>query len=222
MKKIIALAFILSAFFNLNAQTKEGFVSYELEVSSDDPDMQMGASMMQGSKLSIYFKEGSTRTEMEMGSMMTMVSISDEKEEKMLLLLSGMIGKKAVVSTFEDIDVKKEEIEEDDTFEIIFTDETKTILGYECKKAIMEDEDGNQMIFWYSDDFEVNKVGSNYMNDKIPGLPLEFEINQGGMIMKMTATDLAKKVKNAKEIFSLEIPEGYEEMTIEELGSMGM
>lgn len=222
MKKFIALAFILAAFFNINAQTTEGFISYDIEVSSDDPDMQMGVQMMQGSTLSIYFKDGSARTEMDMGSMMKMVTVSDENEEKILMLLSGMIGKKAIVSSFDDIEDKKEEAEEEDTFEITFSDETKTILGYECKKAILEDEDGNEMIFWYSEDFEVNKIGSNYMNDKIPGLPLEFELNNSGMIMKMTATDVAKKVKNADEVFSIEIPEGYEEMTMEELEGMGM
>jgi len=62
MKKIIlSLSFAVVALFSANAQLSEGHVKYKIEMSSDNPDMEMAISMMQGSTLDVFFSGDKTR-----------------------------------------------------------------------------------------------------------------------------------------------------------------
>ena len=51
------------------------------------------------------------------------------------------------------------------------------------------------------------------------GIPLEFSTSDDGMTMNFTATSFNKKVDPS--IFKLDVPEGYNVMTEEELKQMG-
>jgi GLPGLI family protein len=219
MKKIIlSLSFAVVALFSANAQLAEGHVKYKIEMSSDNPDMEMAISMMQGSTLDVFFSGDKTRSDMKMGTMMNISTVNDGKDN-ILMLLSGMIGKNAIKSTISEIEAESGEKPE---YDVELMDETKTIQNYVCKKALLTDPDGNEMTFWYTEDIIVNKKGQNYLNDEVPGFPMEFELSQGGMVMSMTVTELDKKLKKGEDHFDIEIPEGYKEMTLEQLKTMGM
>ena len=157
---------------------------------------------------------------MNMGSMMKIVTITNVKEENSLMLMSGMMGNTAVRMSADDLKKGEEKVEET---EITFADETKEIQGYECKKAISTNEEGQESVIWYTEEIEVNKLGQNYLNNQVPGFPMEFEINQGEVKMTMVSSEFSKKLdkKKAKEMFDTTIPEGYKEMTPEELSGMG-
>lgn len=220
MKRIfLTLAIALLTCVSANAQLTEGHVQYKIDMSSDNPDMEMAISMMQGSTLDLYFSGDKTRSEMSMGSMMKMVTVTDAKTEDMLMLMSGMMGNMAIKSNLKDLEEEQTEMPE---YEVELTNETKTIEGYLCKKALVSDDEGNEMIFWITDEIEISKKGQSYLNDKVPGFPMEFELNQGEMVMSMLVTALDKKLKDAKNLFEMTIPEGYKEMTMEELKAMGM
>jgi GLPGLI family protein len=222
MKKILlSLALIVGSITVNYAQIKEGHVTYKIDISTENPDMEMVVGMMQGSTLDIYFKEKMTRAEMKMGSMMNMTTISDEKSGKLLMLMSGMIGKKAISTTTEELSSKDEK--EKPKYEVELVDETKDIAGYKCKKAILTDEEGNESTFWYTEEIEVSKKGQNYLNENVPGYPMQYEINNSGLVMGMTVTNITKELsKSDLKLFDMSIPEGYAEMTMEELQQMGM
>ncbi len=222
MKKILlSLALIVGSITVNYAQIKEGHVTYKIDISTENPDMEMVVGMMQGSTLDIYFKEKMTRAEMKMGSMMNMTTISDEKSGKLLMLMSGMIGKKAISTTTEELSSKDEK--EKPKYEVELVDETKDIAGYKCKKAILTDEEGNESTFWYTEEIEVSKKGQNYLNENVPGYPMQYEINNNGLVMGMTVTNITKELsKSDLKLFDMAIPEGYSEMTMEELQQMGM
>ncbi len=218
MKKIL-LSFLVGALtvFQIHAQISEGHINYKIDMTTDDPQMQMMAGMLQGSTLDIYFKEKMARTEMKMGTMMTTVNIINEPTGEMLMLMSGMMGKKAIKSNLKDSDTVAQP-----TSEVTLVDETKEIIGFKCKKAIITDEEGNEMVTWYTTDFVVVKKGIGFMNDQIPGVPLEFDINRNGLKMNMSATKVDKKLdKKAISLFDMKIPDGYTETTMEELQMMG-
>jgi GLPGLI family protein len=220
MKRIfLTLAIALITCVSANAQLTEGHVKYDITMSSDNPEMEMAVQMMQGSTLELFFSDQKTRSEMSMGSMMKMVTLTDSKTEEMLMLMSGMMGNSAIKSTFAEIE---EESGETPEVEVELLEETKTIEGYLCKKALVTDSEGNEMIFWVTEEIQVNKQGQSYLNEKVPGFPLEFEINQGGLLMSLLVTTFEKKIKDSKAIFDMSIPEGYKEMTMEELKTMGM
>lgn len=222
MKKILfSFALLLGSFTMNYAQITEGHVKYKIEVSTENPDMEMVVGMMQGSTLDIYFKEKMTRAEMKMGSMMNITTISNEKSGEILMLMSGMIGKKAISTSTEELQGETEV--EKPTYEVELVDETKEIAGYSCKKAILTDEDGNENIFWYTEEIEVSKKGQSYLNENVPGYPMQYEINNNGFVMGMTVTEIKEELSKAElKLFNMDIPDGYAEMTMEELQQMGM
>ena len=221
MKNIfLSFAILIIATISANAQLKEGHLKYKIDFSTSNAEMEPMLSMMQGSTLELFFKEEDTRTEMNMGAIMNISTITNAKTENYLMLMSGMMGNKAVKASLSELEKANPEKPE---FEVVFIDETKTIEGYLCKKAVMTDENGLDAVFWYTEDIIVNKSGQHYLSEEIPGFPLEFEINQGEMKMHLVATLFEKSIgKKSKEIFSMDVPEGYELIPIEQLASMGM
>lgn len=215
---LLSIALTVITAVSANAQLTEGHVQYKIDVSSDNPEMEMAISMMQGSTLDLYFSGDKSRTEMSMGAMMKISTITNAESEDVLMLMSGMVGKKAVKSNLSEMEAEGTEKPE---YDVELTDETKKIEGYVCKKAILTDEEDNEMIFWYTEEIAVNKKGQTYLNSDVPGFPMEFELNQGEMIMSMVVTEFEDKLKD-DSVFDIVIPEGYDEMTMEELKSMGM
>ena len=214
------MAMVVLSTLSLTAQITEGSIKYNVEVSSTNPELEMQLAMLQGSTFALFFQGDLTRSEMNMGSMMKIVTITNVKEENSLMLMSGMMGNTAVRMSADDLKKGEEKVEET---EITFSDETKEIQGYECKKAISTNEEGQESVIWYTEEIEVNKLGQNYLNNQVPGFPMEFEINQGEVKMTMVSSEFSKKLdkKKAKEMFDTTIPEGYKEMTPEELSGMG-
>ena len=221
MKKLILFALVILLTVSGWSQVTEGHISYKIDLTSDNPDMQSALSMMQGSMLDIYFMGASTRAEMKMGSMMNVTSITNEKSGDVLMLMSGMIGFNAIKTTLRELEAQSQEVPKVD---ILLTDEKKEILGFVCKKAMLTDEQGNESTFWYTEEIIASKKGQNYLNDKVPGFPLEYDINNTGFKMTMIASSVVKTLKKNErnELFNLTVPEGYKEMTLEDLKNMGM
>ena len=220
MKKgILSVVMAVVAISASNAQITKGHVQYTIDMSSGNPEMEMAITMMQGSTLDIYFEDNHSRQEMKMGTFMTNTTIYNGDDDKSLMLMSGMMGNKAVIMNPEEME--EEESEEELDFEVEFVDETKEILGYTCKKAIVLGEDDSELIYWYTEEIAPANRGENANDIELPGMPLEFQTSRGEMMMTMTATVFDKKFKAEKDMFSTDIPEGYDEMTMEELKAMG-
>lgn len=222
MKKILfSMAMVVFSTLSLTAQITEGNVKYKVDVTTTNPELEMQLAMLQGSTFEMFFQGDMTRSEMSMGSMMKITTITNTKEQNSLMLMSGMMGNTAVKMGAEDLKKGEEKV---DGAEITLVDETKEIQGYKCKKAISTNEDGQESVIWYSEEIVVNKLGQSYLNNQVPGFPLEFEINQGEVKMTMVSTEFNKKLdkKKVKELFDTAIPEGYTEMTPEQLQGMGM
>jgi GLPGLI family protein len=200
------------------AQMKKGKITYDMSFSSDNPEMAMGMSMMSGSKMSLSFIPGKSRSEVSMGMMGTMTTISDESSKKILSLTNMMGMKFATESTLDEAeaaagDQQKPKIE--------VTSETKDIMGYKCTKAIMTtDADGESqtVTMWFTKDIKAFTGGQQYYNEDMPGFPMEISVARDGMNIDMTVTAIEKKV--SKKVFDMTVPEGYEVKTQEELMQM--
>jgi GLPGLI family protein len=217
MKKLLLIAVAVCSTLLASAQMKEGHLKYSIEVTSDNPDMAMIVGMMQGSKMDIYFADNETRVDMEMGSMMKTITIADTDKKETLTLMSGMMGNTAIKQPISNPEAEAEG--EEDDIEVILEDETKDILGYTCKKAIIVDADGNESVFWYTDEIAINTEGQNVLSSKIPGQPLQMEVPTNGMNMTMTAIEFTEKLKKKLKtsLFDMTIPEGYTVKSTEEL-----
>lgn len=221
MKNLFLSTFLLLTSLAAMAQITEGHIAYTIEITTDNPDMQMVVGMMQGSTMDVYFKDKTTRLEMKMGSMMNMTTITNEPTKDVLMLMSGMVGQNAIKTTLTEQDEQK--TTEENPFTVTLVDETKVVEGYTCKKAILTSEEGLESVYWYTEELDISKKGQKYLNDQVPGFPMQFELNNGPMKMLMTVSKIEKTLdkKLAATLFDMTIPEGYKEMTMEELQSMG-
>ncbi|MFY7989254.1 MAG: hypothetical protein ACOVO3_00885 [Fluviicola sp.] len=201
------------------AQMTEGKITYSMEFTSDNPDMAMYTSMMQGSKMELSFMPGKSKAAISMGAMGTMVTTTDEKADKSLMLMDMMGQKMAMTGTLSEQEKDPEAAAAMPKFTFEITNETKVIAGYTCFKAIATLEDGTQTEMWFTKDISANTKGQQYFNKDMPGFPMEYSVNQQGMVIKMTVTDISKTVD--KKAFDMKIPDGYTVKTMDELKSMG-
>ncbi len=217
MKKVFSLLASLLCVMVALGQVKEGKVTFNMQFNSDDPQVQSQIGILQGSKMIMYFSPEFNRVELSMGGMMEVTTIADVKSKESLVLMGGMMGQKAIKMNADDlknIDVKKPAIKK--------TGETKTIAGYKCVKYIVT-TDETVVNIWTTNDLVAAKDGMQYVNEEIPGFPLEFEASVMGMSLVGTASEVQKGLgkSNKKELFSMAIPSGYEEMSADDLNEMG-
>ena len=211
-KKLMLLFVLMAAnVIHSNAQkVDEGKVIYEISYpDADIPDEQMA---MMPTESTMFFKGAQSRVEMKMGMGMSQVMIFDNKNKVMTMLMDMMGNKTAVKMTEADVKKQKEKKGKDD-YQIKVTDETKEIVGYKCKKAIVTEKDGTFDV--YFTDQITYKNGDWVAEFKgLEGFPLQYKISQGSTVMQMTAKNVSKeKVDDA--MFT--IPSDYKIMTQEEM-----
>ncbi len=215
--KILSLLTTLVLSIGLMAQ--EATIKYELTMESDDPQVQSQMAMMANSSMTMFMKGKMFRQETNMGNgLMITTTIVDGEQEKGIVLMEGMMGK--IASPFDSDERKDEEEANEADVDIEFTDETKEILGFDCRKAIIYDGEGNEATYWYTEEVALPDTEQKYINQKIPGMPLEFSVEQSQFKMVFKAVEYDDRVKNAKEIFNTNIPDGYTEKSMEEIQQM--
>jgi GLPGLI family protein len=125
------------------------------------------------------------------------------------LTLMNLMGQKYAT------EMNPEDIKEEDKPEIEYTEETKEIMGYTCKKAIATDKDNNEIEVFYTEEIDA-KVSSSV--DGIKGFPMQVVISQDMFTMTQTVTKIDEgRVKKIK----MEVPSDFELKTLEELQKMG-
>lgn len=202
------------------AQLKEAHVAYSIDMSSDNPEMEAAITMFDGSSFDLYLGEEIARTELNFGAIMSLSTIANNETDEVLILMGGMMGNKAVSTSTDEMKVDDDNAPE---ITVTITDDEKQILNYACKKAIITDIDGNEMVFWFTESISPNIIDKSAPISMLPGLALEYSIDQSGMLMTFTAnkveTEIDEQTKNNK--FNLAIPDGFDEITYEEFASMG-
>lgn len=214
MKKLFLSVFTLTAMFAAQAQIKEGAVTYSVNFEGMPPEQ---AGMMKGTEMKTFFKENKFRWELS-NAFFNTVTVSDENSST---TLSESMGQKTFYK------LKKEDIEKESKKhpepKITYTEEKKTIAGYECKKAIVETKtekgEATKVDVWYTDKIQNSSSASGKMGASqfkgLKGAPLEFSMIQGPMKMQMVATNVSTSpVTDAKFTVSTE---GYTEVKYEDL-----
>jgi GLPGLI family protein len=210
-------ALFITFLFLLNFSfAQEMKIKYDIIMIPNNPEMQAQIDLSEGSSFTIYTKNKQSRTEMNMGGLMMTTTIIDGGKEKGVRLLDGMLGKQA--ATFEQSEFDNFKDVNSDV-DIEYTEETKDILGYTCKKAILYDVQNDiEMIFWYTEEIELSGA---YLGDfstyGFPGIALEYEVEDVEMSMKFTAVELKNKIEHPKVLFETIIPAGYTEKSFIEI-----
>jgi GLPGLI family protein len=222
MKKLFStLAVVALTALSLNAQIKEGYVLYDMKIEGMPPEQ---AAMMGDMESKMTFKNGKVLTEMTSMVFSNQIAVD---EKGMTMLMEQMGNKIAVKQTKEEM-AKEEAKMKDKPVDpkIEYTEETKTIAGYECKKAnittVGKDKKEEKIEMWYCEKFEnPNKEGKGRGQAAMKGLkgmPFEYSGGQGGMKFKMVAKEVSvDPVSDSKFELSTE---GYKIMTMDELKAM--
>ena len=190
----IALTFISIASFSANF---EGEINFQMKYTQVPEGMEMFKAMTP-QKILFRLKNHMFRVDMKQ-PMGTFSTIVNSKTGTSILLTK--IGKKKKAEYINTTGA------EQDTVKIIKKTGTKTILGYECKKAIMRGNSGKTLVtYWYSEQFQ-GYNSPEHPNLKLDGFPLEYTVTVSGMTMVTSATKVTKK-SISSSIF--EIPEDYE------------
>jgi GLPGLI family protein len=94
------------------------------------------------------------------------------------------------------------------------TEETKTIAGYKCMKALAKLKDGTEFSVYYTTQLILENKDYDAQFRNLPGVPLEFESIVGNIRVNYSASRVSF---DPVPMQRFEIPKsGYREMTYEE------
>ncbi|MGY6561551.1 MAG: DUF4412 domain-containing protein, partial [Luteibaculaceae bacterium] len=200
----LALSILLTTQIGI-AQNFVGVIDYQITYENL-PEEAKGMESMLPKEVKFFGSGQQARMEMDNAMMGKQVTLIDNKKRTAVQLVDLMGQKIAVMANFDDeAEAAKPKI--------TYLDETKTIAGYLCKKAIIEDPEGEgKMEVFYTEKIQ------NFQSDQfqgIKGMPLEYEVEAMGFKMKFSAQKVeAKKL----EASLFEIPEGYTKMDADQMG----
>ncbi|HWY12576.1 MAG TPA: DUF4412 domain-containing protein [Bacteroidia bacterium] len=217
MKKLItAVAILLNAF--AYAQ-HEGSVTYVMTMEGLPPEQ---AAMMGDMETKIFFKDKKSLSETS-SMMFSTKQLTDENGQ---LILMDQMGNKVFTRVSKaEMDKMAAEANKDKDPKIEYTNESKSIAGYDCKKAIvtLNGKDGEvKSDVWYTEKVPYVSQGGGRKQEMFKGLkgmPMEFSFKQQGMNIKMSAKEVSlNKVPDSVFVLSTE---GYTEKKMDDIKKGG-
>ena len=175
------LIFQVSLFAQANF---EGKIVYKISYKDLPAEMKNYENMLP-KEMTIQLKGNKSRVEQkQMMGTNVIVSDMDQKNGFMEMVMGGQ--KLRMNISTEEFDKQEGKIEN-----IEYLDETKTIAGYPCKKAIIKDDDGNlAMTIYYTEKIK-NQPQKEFIG--LNGFPLEYSMSQNGINMLMTADQVTEE-----------------------------
>jgi GLPGLI family protein len=218
MKKNLSFSWLLISIFALLsfqtfAKEFKGVITYKITIEGSGVTEEMKTMMPKTMTMTI--KGNKARTEMIM-SMGKTVSITDGDNKSTITLMDMMGQKIAMQSNYDEI---MAEMKNSDSVKVEVTSETKDIIGYACKKAIITNlKDDTELIVYFTEELGTKALNFDQPQFKeINGVMLEFEMPSEMFNMHFTAVSLEKKNVEDSEFT---IPDGYQIKTKDELKGM--
>lgn len=169
-----------------------------------------------GATTTVYIKGPTSRSEM-ISALASFTTIHDSRTGSSVIL-QEVSGQKLLIRMTAENWKDKNKRYEGITFSN--TDETKTIAGYKCIKAIAKMKDGATFTVFYTTEIIPDNMDFNYQFKNLEGLPLEYELTQGTLTIKYTLTQISLNPVPASKF---DIPKsGYRELTYEESRQLGI
>jgi len=219
MKNLYFLLFTFLIQIQLNSQIQKGKLTFEIELTSEETELSSVLELLNGSQMIILFDKDKTRSEVTLGSMLSIATITDSSADVAIVLMDGISGKTALKSSISEMEMILDTTETTP----IYLEEYKNILGYNCQKVSLQDVFGEETIFWVTNEIQVLKLGQHYLPNEIQGFPLEFEIINNGLKMKLSATQIEKSLIDIDYdvVFNTYIPKDYKIVSKEQLFQLG-
>ena len=194
-----------------SAQRKltEATISYDIVINTTNQTPR-AADLLDGATSVIYLKGNSSRSEM-ISSLGTQATVIDGKTGNVTILKD--YGEQKYMIKLTPSDWKESNIKYADvTF--TYTEEYKTIAGYNCQKAVGKMADCTVFNVYFTRDLLPVNKDFQYINKNLPGLAMQYEANMGSMMVTYTVSSINfNPVPQAK----FDLPKtGYRVMTYDE------
>ena len=151
------------------------------------------------------------KSKVEQSQMMGKNVIVTDMDQKNGFVEMDMAGQKLRMN----ISTEEFEKEENVLKNIEYMDESKTIAGYPCKKAIVKDDGGNvTMTIFYTEKIK-NQAQKEFVGLK--GFPLEYSMSQNNINMVIAANEISPK-SVSDNVFQKS--DGYQDITQADLQRM--
>jgi len=210
-KRLLGTSFILLSVIFGFSQKKitEGTIVYNLTVNSDDPNPKM-IDGLDGATNTVYIKGKLSRTEFV--SIYGVQSTIIDKKSGNITLLKEFGEKKYMISLNPTDWLEMNRQYDSVTFS--YDNETKSIAGYNCKKAVGKLKTGESFTVYYTTDLVPENQEFQYSNRSLPGLALQYETTYNGKKAVYTASSINF---NPVPIAKFDLPKnGFRVMSYEE------
>jgi GLPGLI family protein len=187
----------------------EGSLVYAISVETGSSEPKM-ADMLDGATTTVYLKDKQSRTEMlsGLGSEATIYNAATGSG----VILKEYSGQKLMITLSAQDWAKNNGKYDGITFEN--TTESKVISGFNCQKAIARLKDGSSFVVYYTKDIMVLNKEYDGQFKTLPGLAVQYEMQNGKMTFQFTLTKINYSLVPATRF---EIPKsGYRILSYEE------
>jgi GLPGLI family protein len=183
---LLLLPMFFCGIFSFAQKTlSEGTIVYTISIQTGNSKPQM-ADALDGATTTVYLKGGLSRTDM-VSSLGNESTIYNSQTGEAVILKEYSSQKLMITLTKNDWETKNKNYEG-----VSFTigTETKTIAGFNCKKATAKLEDGSTIIVYYTPDLTVINKEYDQTFKNLPGLAMQYEFQSGTLKFKYVVTKL--------------------------------
>ena len=211
MKRVLLFSLLVLAMLAANAQKKVADITivYDAVINTGAAEPKL-ADAFDGATTTVYQKGNLSRSEM-VSALASFTTIHDARSGA-AVVMQEVGGQKLLIRlTSDDWKDKNRKYE---GIKFTNTNETKTLAGYTCKKAVATLKDGTSFTVFYTTDIVPENTDYKSQFNGLNGLPLEYELTQGSLNIRYV---VAQVNLNPVPVSKFDIPKtGYREMTYEE------
>ena len=157
----------------------EGSLMYDILIQSKSEGTKV-SSALNGAKTTVYLKGGLSRTDMT-STLGTETTIYNAKMGNAVILQEYSGQKLMITLTKENWESMNKKF---DGINFVNIADTKTIEGYNCKRAIAKLNDGSTISVYYTPDLISMNKEYNQAFKNLPGFPMEYELETAKRILK--------------------------------------
>ncbi|MBX9734982.1 MAG: hypothetical protein K2X37_13060 [Chitinophagaceae bacterium] len=189
MRKVVLLIMALAPYWLL-AQARvvaECTIQYAIQINDENSADKETVSLLKATTKHVYIKANDSRVDLISPNFQQSV-IYDKNAGSAVILRE--IGTNKFMTK---LDTKAWESQHAKfvDMEVSFSNETKKILGYDCKKAILKLKNGTSFSVFYATAIVPSVKDFEYQFKNIPGFVLEYEAQEGkGEKITYTATQI--------------------------------
>lgn len=189
MKKIIAFLGLIVFFYD-QAHAQQRVVaecSVIYSITTDEKEDKNWVESLKSSTKTVYIKGFNSRTDLISPAFTQSVFFDKSNGTAVVLRILGnnKFITRLDTSGWHQLNSKFDEAV------LVTSNETKTILGYECKKAVLKLKDGNSFMLYYTTAIIPSVREFEFQFKNIPGFVLEYETSEkSGKKVHYTATEI--------------------------------